>query len=64
LDPSGNELARDHETVFHLPTLRSRHSVIAQFNHIELPQPGEYAIEVMLNGDLKLRYPLVIEKLR
>ena len=64
LDPSGHELARDRETVFQLQTLRSRHSVIARFNNLELPQPGEYAVEILLDGDLKLRYPLVIEQVR
>ena len=64
LDPNGHELARDQETAFQLPTLRSRHSVIARFNNLELPQPGEYAVEVMLNGDLKPRYPLVVEQVR
>ena len=64
LDPNGHELARDRETTFQLPTLKSRHSVIARFNNLELPLPGEYAVEVLLNGDLKLRYPLVIEQVR
>lgn len=63
LDPSGHELARDRETSFELPNLKSRHSVIARFNNLELPQPGEYAVEVLLNGDLKLRYPLVVEQI-
>ncbi len=64
LDPAGAELARDQETAFELSTLKSRHSVIARFNNLELPRPGEYAVEVLLNGDLKLRYPLVIEQVR
>ncbi len=62
LDPSGHELARDRETLFELANLKSRHSVIARFNNLELPQPGEYAMEVLLNGDLKVRYPLVVEQ--
>ena len=62
LDPTGQEIAQDQETTFQLSTLKSRHSVIARFNNLELPQPGEYAVEVMLNGDLKLRYPLVVEQ--
>ncbi|MBI3322799.1 MAG: hypothetical protein HYZ94_03865 [Candidatus Omnitrophica bacterium] len=64
LDPNGHELARDQETTFQLANLRSRHSVIARFNNLELPQPGEYAVEVLLNEDLKLRYPLVVEQVR
>ena len=63
LDPSGHELARDRETLFELSNLKSRHSVIARFNNLELPQPGEYAVEVLLNGDLKVRYPLVVEQI-
>ena len=62
LDPSGQEIARDQETTFELPNLKSRHSVIARFNNLELPQPGEYAVEILLNGDLKVRYPLVVEQ--
>ncbi len=62
LDPSGQELARDQETPFQLSTLKARHSVIARFNHLELPQAGEYAVEVLLNGDLKVRYSLVVEQ--
>lgn len=62
LDPTGQEIAQDQETTFQLSTLKSRHSVIARFSSLEFPQPGEYAVEVMLNGDLKLRYPLVVEQ--
>lgn len=62
LDPNGHELARDRETPFELSNLKSRHSVIARFNNLELPQLGEYAVEVLLNGDLKVRYPLVVEQ--
>ncbi|MBI3317575.1 MAG: hypothetical protein HYZ90_00275 [Candidatus Omnitrophica bacterium] len=62
LDPGGQELARDQETSFQLATLKARHSVIARFGSLELPQPGEYAVEVLLNGDLKVRYPLVVEQ--
>lgn len=62
LDPGGQEIARDQETTFQLATLKARHSVIARFNNLELPQSGEYAVEVLLNGDLKVRYPLVVEQ--
>ena len=62
LDPSGQELARDQETGFQLSNLKARHSIIARFNNLELPCAGEYAVEVLLNGDLKLRYPLVVEQ--
>jgi len=62
LDSRGQEIARDQETTFQLANLKARHSVIARFNNIELAQPGEYALEVLLNGDLKVRYPLLVEQ--
>ncbi len=62
LDAAGQEIARDQETTFHLANLKSRHSVIARFNNLELPQPGDYAVEILLNGDLKVRYSLVVEQ--
>lgn len=62
LDPNGQEIARDQETPFELSTLKSRHSVIARFSNLELPAAGEYAVEILLNGDLKVRYPLVVEQ--
>jgi len=64
LDPAGQEIARDQETSFQLASLKSRHSVIARFSNLELPQAGEYAVEVLLNGDLKVRYSLVVEQTR
>ena len=62
LDPTGQELARDQETEFQLATLKARHSIIARFNSLELSQPGEYSVEILLNGDLKVRYSLVVEQ--
>ena len=53
---------QDRETTFTVTALRAKHSVIARFNNLPLVQPGEYAVEILLNGDLKLRYPLIVEK--
>ena len=58
----GAALIQDRETTFTLTDLRAKHSVIARFNNLPLAQPGEYAVEILLNGDLKLRYPMIVEK--
>ena len=55
-------LIQDRDTTFTLSDLRAKHSVIARFNNLPLAQSGEYAVEIRLNGDLKLRYPLIVEK--
>jgi len=63
LDIKGSTLAQDEETDFELNNLKSKHRVIARFNNLLLALPGEYSVEVLLNGDLKVRYPLVVEQI-
>lgn len=61
-DKNNLVLAEDRETAFSLNDLKSKHKVIARFNNLKFDAPGEYAIEVMLNNELKIRYPLLVEK--
>lgn len=61
LDTKGTVLVQDEETKFRLNSLKSKHRVIARFNNLLLPTPGEYSVEVLLDADLKVRYPLVVE---
>jgi len=63
LDIKGSTLVQDEETDFQLNNLKSKHRVIARFNNLLLALPGEYSVEVLLNGDLKVRYPLVVEQI-
>ena len=63
LDVKGAVLVQDQETNFRLNSLKSKHRVIARFNNLMLRTEGEYSIEVLLNGDLKVRYPLIVEKI-
>ncbi|MFA5068741.1 MAG: hypothetical protein WC300_00750 [Candidatus Omnitrophota bacterium] len=60
--PDNTRLIEDEGTEFGLADLRSKHRVVAQFNNICFDQPGEYAVEVLLDTELKVRYPLVIER--
>lgn len=54
-------LAEDKETTFVLKDLKSKYRVIARFNNLKFDAPGEYSVEVLLNGELKVRYPLLIK---
>ena len=58
----GNVLAEDREVPFSLKDLKAKHRVIARFNNLKFEEPGEYAVEVLLNGDLKVRFPLIVKK--
>ena len=63
LDVKGKILVQDEETSFALGSLKAKHRVIARFNNLLLSSPGEYSVEVLLDGDLKVRYPLIVEQI-
>ncbi len=58
----GAVVAEDAETAFSLNSLKSKYKVVARFNNLQLEKPDEYAVEIMLNNDLKIRYPLLVER--
>lgn len=62
INKNGDVLAEDKETSFSLTDLKAKHRVIARFNGLKFDTPGEYAVEVLLNGDLKVRYPLLVKE--
>lgn len=62
--PDGAKLIEDEKTTFKLEDLRSKHRIVARFNNILFEAPSEYSVEVLLNGELKVRYPLIVEKLK
>ena len=64
LAPDGAKIIEDRETNFKLINLRAKHRVVARFNNFLFQAPGEYSVEVLLNGELKVRYPLVIDKIK
>ncbi len=60
--PGNTKLIEDKETEFNLTSIKAKHRIVARFNNIRFNDPGEYAVEVLLNDQLKVRYPLVIDK--
>ncbi len=62
ISKNGDILAKDRETTFALQDLKAKHRVIARFNGLKFDSAGEYAVEVLLNGDLKVRYPLLVKE--
>ncbi len=63
INKDGRTLAEDKETAFQLKDLKSKHRIIARFNNLKFEIPGEYSIEILLNGELKVRYPLIVKKI-
>jgi hypothetical protein len=60
--PGNIKMIEDEDTAFTLKDLKSKHRVVARYNNLRFEQPGEYSVEVLLNGELKVRYPLIVEK--
>ncbi len=63
LDAKGAVLVQDEETSFSLNNLKAKHRIIARFNNLLLRYAGEYSVEVLLDADLKVRYPLIVEQI-
>jgi len=63
LDTKGKTMVQDEETKFTLASLKAKHRVIARFNNLVFHVPGEYSVEILLDGDLKVRYPLIVEQI-
>ncbi len=63
LKADGSVLAEDKKTEFALKDLKSKHRVVARFNNLLFEKPGEYSVEVTLDDDLKVRYPLIIQQI-
>jgi len=61
INRDGSILAEDRETLFQLKDLKTKHKIIARFNNLKFDSPGEYSVEILLDGDLKIRYPLLIK---
>jgi hypothetical protein len=62
VNPDNSKLIEDEETEFSLIDLKAKHRIVARFNNLRFISPGEYAVEVLLNNELKVRYPLIVEK--
>ena len=63
INKDGSILVEDKDTAFHLRDLKAKHRIIARFNNMKFDVPGEYSVEILLNGELKLRYPLLIKQI-
>jgi hypothetical protein len=62
INKEGALIAEDAQTTFSLDSLKAKYKVIARFNNLQLEKPDDYAVEIMLDGDLKVRYPLLVER--
>jgi len=62
VSPDNSLLIEDKPTKISLATLRSKHRIVARFNNLQFKTAGEYAVEVLLDDELRIRYPLIVEE--
>ena len=47
---------------FSLADIDSHHTLISKFNNLVFPKTGKYWVEVLLDGELELNYPLILKE--
>ena len=62
---SGNEkVVETEETPIDLPATLANITSVSVFRNTQFKEPGRYWVEVLLDGDLKQRYPLTVLKMQ
>jgi hypothetical protein len=62
---SSNEtLVETEESPVELPATLANVTSVSVFRNTRFPAPGRYWVEVLLDGDLKQRYPLMVLKMQ
>lgn len=51
------------EQPFQLSDIDTHHTIISRFNNLLFPDPGKYWIEVFLNNELILNYPIMLREM-
>lgn len=61
--PNDEVLARGPTSEFDLASMDASYTVTGCYRNVVFPEAGRYAIEVLLDDDLKIRYPLIIAEI-
>jgi hypothetical protein len=52
------------EQGFELTDIDRHHTLVSRFNNLLFPNPGKYWIEVLLDNELVLNYPIILKELK
>ncbi|HNV86775.1 MAG TPA: hypothetical protein PKL97_07425 [Candidatus Omnitrophota bacterium] len=63
-EETGESLLVSGETTFELKELHHYHTTINRFDGIVFPAPGKYLVEVLLNDDLVISYPVALKQIK
>jgi len=52
------------EQAFQLADINRHHTLVSRFNNLVFPTPGKYWLEVLLDGELFLNYPIMLTEIK
>ena len=52
------------EQVFELADIDRHHTLVSRFNNLVFQNPGKYWIEVLLDNELILNYPIILKEMK
>lgn len=50
------------EQAFDLADIDRHHTLMSRFNNLIFPNPGKYWLEVLLDGELVINYPIILNE--
>ncbi|MDD3905984.1 MAG: hypothetical protein PHS46_05580 [Candidatus Omnitrophica bacterium] len=61
MNPKDNSIIfQTDEQVFELSDIDRHHTLVSRFNNLVFPNPGKYWVEVLLDGELVINYPIML----
>ncbi|MDD5437097.1 MAG: hypothetical protein PHX20_06090 [Candidatus Omnitrophica bacterium] len=58
----GSIIFQTDEQAFELADIDRHHTLVSRFNNIAFPNPGKYWVEVLLDNELVINYPLILNE--
>lgn len=52
------------EQGFELTDIDRHHTLVSRFNNLLFPNPGKYWVEILLDNELVLNYPIILKELK
>jgi len=52
------------DQAFELADIDRHHTLVSRFNNLVFPQPGKYWVELLLDNELILNYPIILKEVK
>ncbi|MDO8525534.1 MAG: hypothetical protein Q7S07_03495 [Candidatus Omnitrophota bacterium] len=63
VNPKDNSVIfQTDEQAFELSDIDRHHTLISKINNLIFPSPGKYWVEILLDGELVINYPIILKE--